>query len=653
MAVYSNNNLNSPFVSNNDIYGKKIVAVPTPPKEIGIDTNNTLLQSIVQAEGAASKLDMSDIQAFTQLSQNRDQVYQMLDTMSEDSSISAILETYAEDATEYNDNGKIVWVESDNPDISAYVQYLLNTLCVDKNIYKWTYGLCKYGDLYLRLYRNSDYVDSIFTQPKEEKTLQSINEKILLEDLSNERGVNLLSDEPSETLEESVKIKAYSKNDKYVQYVEMVPNPAEMFELTKFGKTVGYVQAEVRTPTQKTTDLQSSGYFRYNFKRGDVNIYGATEFVHACLEDNTSRTPEQVNIFVDNESDTTVVPYSVRRGQSLLYNSYKVWRELMLLESSLLLNRVTKSSIVRIIKVKVGDMPKEMVGPHLQGIKSMMEQKSQLDTGNNMGEYTNPGPILNNIYVPVRDNDIGAIDATDVGGDTNVRDIADIDYYMNKFYGSLRVPKQYFSQTDDSTGFNGGSALSIISSRYAKMIKRIQSVMIQAITDVVNLLLLDRDLENYINKFEIHMLPPVTEHEKSRRDAQKDHISAISDIMNLLTDVEDNEIKLKVLKKLLSQVVDDDDVIQLLQEQIDAIDAQKAKEEAELIADETITTDETQESSENKEKDEFNASEPLDLNSDTETTDDEQSESSEQKLQLPKLPMMSELGIDFTNSEQF
>jgi len=35
------------------------------------------------------------------------------------------------------------------------------------------------------------------------------------------------------------------------------------------------------------------------------------------------------------------------------------------------------------------------------------------------------------------------------------------------------VPKQYIGDTDDATGFNGGTALSIISNRYAKMIKRI------------------------------------------------------------------------------------------------------------------------------------------------------------------------------------
>ena len=48
--------------------------------------------------------------------------------MAEDSSIAAILETYAEDATEADDQGNVVWVESDNDDIVKYITYLLNSI---------------------------------------------------------------------------------------------------------------------------------------------------------------------------------------------------------------------------------------------------------------------------------------------------------------------------------------------------------------------------------------------------------------------------------------------------------------------------------------------------------------------------------------------
>ena len=73
--------------------------------------------------------------------------------MCEDSTISAVIETYTEDATEYNESGQIVWAESSNPKVQKMVQFLLDTMNVDKNIYKWTNSLVKYGDVYLRMYR--------------------------------------------------------------------------------------------------------------------------------------------------------------------------------------------------------------------------------------------------------------------------------------------------------------------------------------------------------------------------------------------------------------------------------------------------------------------------------------------------------------------
>ena len=75
-------------------------------------------------------------------------------------------------------------------------------------------------------------------------------------------------------------------------------------------------------------------------------------------------------------------------------------------------------------------------------------------------------------------------------------------------HNSLRVPKQYFGDTDDSAGFNGGESLSLISSRYAKMVKRIQNVICQIVTDIVNLMLIDKHLTKYVNKFTIRMQNP-------------------------------------------------------------------------------------------------------------------------------------------------
>lgn len=540
-------NQGNAFVNDEKIYNSPIVSQPKPEKNIGIDTQEVLFDNIANA-GISSQLDISALESFSNVSQSRDQLYAMLDTMSQDSIVSAVLETYAEDATEYGDNGRIVWVESADGEVTNYITFLLDTIGTDKHIYKWVYSLCKYGDLYLKLFRESDSKDLLFSE----------------------------EDDEDKTLNEDVNIKTYSKNDRYTHYVEMVPNPAEIFELTKFGKTYGYIKAPTRTPAQTQDNLQNI-YFKYKFNKADIDVYNATEFVHASLEDNSSRTPEEVNIFLDKDNEENHLTYTVRRGQSLLYNVFKIWRELNLLENSVLLNRITKSSIVRVINVEVGDMPKENVGPHLTGIKQLIEQKSALNEGNSLNEYTNPGPVENNVYVPTRGGQ-GALTTQQIGGDVDVKSLADLDYFKNKFFGALRVPKQYFGDTDDGAGFNGGQSLSIISSRYAKMVKRIQNTVLQALTDAINLMLLDKGLDSYVNKFELKMLPPTTQEEIDRRENLSSKISITTDIMNTLSDIEDPIIKTKILKSLLSTMITDGDVITLIEEYIDNLEKESSEE---------------------------------------------------------------------------
>ena len=38
----------------------------------------------------------------------------------------------------------------------------IKTMNIDKNIYKWAVALVKYGDVYIKLYRNSEYIDPLF-----------------------------------------------------------------------------------------------------------------------------------------------------------------------------------------------------------------------------------------------------------------------------------------------------------------------------------------------------------------------------------------------------------------------------------------------------------------------------------------------------------
>lgn len=632
----SNENEKSVFDSGIELAGKQIVAKPKPQPNIGIDTTDEFLDDLIYAE-TSGNVNIGEISKFTQISNDRNRLYELLDTMADDSRVAPVLSSYAEDTTIMNDESKVVWAESADSDVAKYINYLIDVLNIDKHIYAWAFCLAKYGDVYIRLFRESDFEDPLFEEKN--KKNQQLNEAVI--------------------------VNAYKDSDKYVNYLEMVPNPAEMFELTRFGKSCGYIRADLTT-TIKKDDITGLYQYNYSFNSSDINIYGATDFVHGCLEDNFSRSPEKVQIFNDSslsEEDKKEYSYSVRRGQSILIPAYKAWRQLMLTENSLLINRLTRSAVTRVIQIEVGDQPKESVQRLMNQIKSKVEQKTALSINNAMSEYTNPGAIDNNIYVPTRGT-IGNITVNALGGaDTNIKDLADFDSFLNEFYGAMGVPKQFFCETNDSTGFNGGTALTVISSKYARKVKRMQQTLIQAITDIINILLIDKGFNNYINKFSIKMVYPTTQEDITRREDLDRKIGFTQNIMNLLSDIPDASVKLSITKSLISPYVTDSEALDVLQEEIDKLKKQENAEEEPEGGDESEFGGDTSGSG----SDDFDiggilggggepsldtggASETSEVS--TETTSSETSTSEASPAQT-ELPSPSSLGLDFTDSTQF
>ena len=124
--------------------------------------------------------------------------------------------------------------------------------------------------------------------------------------------------------------------------------------------------------------------------------------------------------------------------------------------------------------------------------------------------------------------------------------------------------------TEDGAGFNGGASLSIISSRYGKSIKRIQNALAQMITDILNLKLINKGFNSYVNNFTVRMKAPVTQEEIDARAAQADNVRNVQDIINTLSDVSSTSTKLEITKALLTPYINNE-VITILQQEIDKV----------------------------------------------------------------------------------
>lgn len=620
------------------VLGKKVKITPVEPAKTSVDLDNSLEETILAA-AVNSTLRTDVLESFSTVAQNREAEYELIDTMTMDSTMAAAVETYAEDITQTNNKGEIFWIESDDAETAKYVSFLLKKLDVEKNAYKWAYMLTKYGDVYVRLVRQSELDNSIiFGKKKKDK----------------------------ETLQEDVNIIVNDKNDHYADLLETIRNPGEMFELTKFGKTIGFIKAPVNVQKDFRSNNETTSFVTYRLKRNDVNIYAATEFVHACLEKSQTRADEDIDIFMndeDYEADIHSETFNVRRGAGIFNDLFKVWRQLSLMENSILLSRLTRSSITRLLQMEIGDMPKSKVQQVTNNIRSLLEHKNALEVNSKMSEYINPGPVENIVILPTR-NGKGAIQMASLGGDYDPKTLTDLSWFNNKLFGGLMIPKQFLGFTDDNTGFNGGTSLTILNSGYGKAIIKMQKTLCQMVTDILNFELIDKGYKRMINNFRVCMQKPVTQEDIDKKSDLSNELRNVADIMNTLSDMDDAASKMKILKSLLSNVISDQNVTNILQEYIDKLEKDRDKEsENESEGDsnlgggnplepsgglEPIGNETPSEPMEDLGESEFN---PLGGSpSSQEETPEETSAPSEEETNT--LPSPSDLGVDLTQNPQ-
>lgn len=525
-----------------DKLGVRIIPKPSKSSDMSIATHKDLGDTIRDLMEASCGVDISELDEFRTLSTDREAQYRVYDDMDMDSTISSVIEMYADDATQYNNKGQIIWAESDDADVAAFANRIIDVLQLNENAWSHIYALCKYGDLYLELFKDDE---SSGSEDDDMITTQTTGSAVI----------------------KSHRIGSYLE-----EYAEQVSNPAEIYDLTQKGKTVGFIK--VKSDDNVAANDTIRGSYHYIDQGEETIIYPADKYVHICLAPNTERFPDKVRINYsakDHETgqcDPTYTEYTVRRGKSILYDIYKTYKELNLLQDSVLMNRVTRSSIIRILQIEVGDMPKPQARETLKRVKQLIEQKNFMNK--NDGTYSStasPGPLDNIIYVPTHEGK-GNISMSNIGGDVDVKSIADLEYYLSKLAGGLKVPIGYIQGSSGENGLAGGQALTKLDSRYARTIKRIQNAYMQGIKTLVNIFALSRGLTDHINNFTIKMTSPATQEDQDRDEILSNHVGMIGDIMDLLSDeaIISTKSRKEILVYYLNTLLGDPDVAKIVED---------------------------------------------------------------------------------------
>lgn len=498
---------------------------------------------VAEAIDSGTITDFGDFFRFKQIATNREDLYNVYDDMQRDTTIATALDLYAEDATLVDDLGRVMWIESENPTIVTAAERLLDVLNLKDNAYYYIKSLITYGDLYIELF----YDKELSVSPSGEKKVV-LNENMPIED----KYKTVIAEN---TLAIS---QPYNDETSIQEYIEKYDNPANLFTVRAKGKIAGFIQVpEVKTNrSNPDKNYRSSVSNRYDIQ--DITAHAPDKFVHICLNNTTERFPEKMTITTTDDLGVVVgYEYKVNRGQSILNDVYRIYQELNLLEDSLILNRITKSALVRLLQVEVGDMPRNEVNSLLRRIKQMIEQKTVANTST--GEFRsvpNTPPMENNVYIPTKGGK-GAISTSIIGGDVDVKSIVDVTYFRDKLAGGLKIPKQFLGLTDDAAGFNGGSSLTKLDSRYARSVRRIQQAYCNGVRDILNIFFIRRGQEDFANNFTVKMTSPSTIEDSERAATLETNASIVNNVIGIVSTIlpEDPDASFEVGREIINSLL--------------------------------------------------------------------------------------------------
>lgn len=468
------------------------VSRPVPINESQTSFSPDSLAKMLSNEDA----NLSQILAGLRSDAGLNETFQENEEMSKDSVIGAVMEIIADDSCQADERtGKVVIVESEDDGLQKFLDdFLTNNVNVEDRIWTWTYEVVKHGDLKLR--RREYYAGS------------------------KRSGVKNV-------------------------YYEDVLNPYLVSRIEYMGNVIGYEDEDIDNPDPITGATSAGIKNQASFERAD-------EFVHFISSKLSRREKIRLNVRGSDDKLETVTCYKVV-GTSLVDNARYIFRIINMLDNMLILSRVARSTQYNLVKVEVGNASPGKTQQILMDIRRRIEGSTKLRKNAGMKTDPSPIPINSNVYLPTREGK-GDVTIDTVGDNVDVRSIVDIDYFRDKEFAALKVPKQYLGFEDALNGALGNNSLVKMDIRYARSVQRVSQIMQNGIKALCNNYLLYRGRRDDVNKFKIRMRPIVTSENAGRVEELITNFQAFDAMSNTMQEYGTYIDKAKMFKAMLGLV---------------------------------------------------------------------------------------------------
>ncbi len=174
---------------------------------------------------------------------------------------------------------------------------------------------------------------------------------------------------------------------------------------------------------------------------------------------------------------------------SWLHKSIKPINQLMMIEDSLVIYRLSRAPERRIFYIDVGNLPKVKAEQYLRDV--MMRYRNKLVYDANTGEIRDDKKFMSmmeDFWLPRREGGRGT-EITTLPGGQNLGEITDINYFQKKLYRALNVPE---SRLQGDSGFSMGRSSEILRDevKFSKFVGRMRKRFSSMFSDMLKTQLL-------------------------------------------------------------------------------------------------------------------------------------------------------------------
>ena len=222
--------------------------------------------------------------------------------------------------------------------------------------------------------------------------------------------------------------------------------------------------------------------------------------------------------------DVNYLPY----GRSYLEPGRKLFKQYTLIEDAMLIHRITRAPERRTFYVNVGAIPPNEVENYMQRMINKMKKTPLIDHNGQYNLKYNQQNLLEDFFIPVRGNDQSTRIDTAKGLEYNA--IEDVQYFREKLFAALKIPKAFMGYEKDLTG---KATLAAEDIRFARTIERLQRIIISELTKVA---LVHLYANGYTNEsaanFSLSLTNPSIIYEQERVALFKEKVALAKDAMD-------------------------------------------------------------------------------------------------------------------------